>query len=346
MKRLILSLIGIFSLSADAPIEQGRPLKIEQIVGGISQSARFEVRDGWSLGFSLYYNEYAASEDSMEVAYTSNESFDPQGSVLTFDSDYQPGFGLGFLLNTPYDHWNIGGEYLWFQDKAHLSKEADSALLYTAPLFESGPFRTLINSLDSSWDLNINVGDLYLSRPYYSGRNLVLKPVMGLKTAFITQDFDLTAAISSLSEVSWTSQTAKTKSVSWGIGPRAGLDAKFLLGKGFSLFGDLSTSLLYTTFTKIHLDYASSIGQSAFASNNNAQIIQPIIDTGIGFSFGSYALNKSFYVDFSAAYNFSVFFSQNMSRSLVATVNTSSANQSPPANLYLQGVSIGLAFIF
>ena len=340
MKKLILSLIAVSSISAETTIEQGRPLKFDQISAGILQSARFEVRDKWGFGINAHFNEYASSEDSMELAYTSNSSKNSEGSVLLFDSDYHPGFEVGFVLNTPYDHWNIRGNYLWFQGSENFRKETNPSEFYVAPVFSPSIFNELITSINSKWNLNINTGDLYLTRPYYSGRNLTLEPLMGLKAAFVKQDFNILAI---LFDAPASSQTAETKSISWGIGPKLGLQANYLLGTGFSIFGDLSTALLYTTYTKIHLDYANSLGQTSFASNNNAEIIQPIIDTEIGFSFGSYAFRKNFYVNFTAAYNFSVFFSQNMSRALVSTVGGRTAL---PANLYLQGVSLGLAFVF
>ncbi len=339
MKRVFLSLIAFVSLTAEDSIERGRPLKLDQIGSGISESARFELRDSWSLGINVHFNEYAASQDSMEIAYIGNASFNPEGSALVFDSDFKPGFEVGFILNTPYDHWNIGGEYLWFQSSENVSKGADSPYFYLSPLNIVSDSQ-LIRSLASSLDININVADLYLTRAYYSGLNLTIEPLMGLKATFIKQNFDLSSTLASFS---WGSQTLSTKAISWGIGPRLGLQANYLLGLGFSLFGDLSTSLLYTTYNKLHLDYANSAGASSFATNNNAQLIQPIIDTGIGLSFGSYIRRKSLYVNLTAAYNFSAFFSQNMSRALVST---SSANQGIPANLYLQGVSVGLALLF
>lgn len=339
MKRVFLSLIALVSLTAEDTIERGRPLTLDQIRSGISESARFEVRESWSLGINGHFNEYAASEDSMEIAYQGNTSFNPEGPILVFDSDYKPGFEVGFVLNTPYDHWNIGGEYLWFQSRENLSKEADPTLFYISPL-NIVSTSELISSLDSSWDLNINIGDLYLTRPYYSGLNLTIEPLMGLKAAFIKQDFDLSTT---LFDFTWESQTVSTKTISWGIGPRLGLQANYLLGWGFSLFGDLSTSLLYTTYNNLRLDYANSAGISSFTNNNGAKLIQPVIDTGIGLSFGSYVGRKSFFINLTAAYNFSAFFSQNMGRSLVSVAT---GQVGMPANLYLQGVSLGLAFLF
>ncbi len=339
MKKLFVALTCIGYLLGDetspiSSIERGWPLNTNQIESGLSKSGRFEVRDSWGFGFDAKFNEFSAMQDSMEVAVT------PYGPVLGFDSDYKPGFQVGFVLNTPYDHWNFSGNYLWFQSTANLSAESEKEDYLFSPLFSISPYDLPILSLNCSWDLQVNVADLTLSRPYYSGKSLTVVPSIGLKTAFISQDFDLSATIYNIS-VSGESTTAK--STSWGVGPKIGAQTNYLLGLGFSLFGDLSTSLLYTTFTKLHVDYQNSLNQSSFASNNQANIIQPIIDTAMGLSYGNYLLKDSFYMNLQVSYNFTTFFSQNMMRALVATATSA---QAVPANLYLQGVSVGLSLLF
>jgi len=339
MKKLIFVLSCAFPLLGDdtssiSQIERGWPLNASQIAAGISKSSRFEISDTWGFGFTAKFNEFSAMQDSMEVATT------PYGPVIGFDSDYKPGFNIGFVLNTPYDHFNFSGDYLWFQSKVRLSASSKNQDYLFSPLFSISPYDLPILSLESSWNLQINVADLTLSRPYYSGKSLSIVPSVGLKTAFIAQDFDLSAIIYN---VSISDESTTSKSTSWGVGPKIGAQSNYLLGYGFTLFGDLSTSLLYTTFTKLHVDYQNSLSQSSYAQNNNANLIQPIIDAAIGFGYGDYLLNDSFYMNLQVSYNFTTFFSQNMMRALVATATSA---QAVPANLYLQGVSVGLSFLF
>lgn len=339
MKKIVNAVLALGCLSASdvARFEIGRPLDKDQIPSGVSQSARFEVRENWGGGFNVNFNEFAPSSDSMEIAYFSDSETTPQGKALFFDSSFKPGIEVGFVLNTPYDHWNFAGDYLWFQGSEHLTK---SGSYYYSPIFSLDPFDLLITSLHSSWHLNINVADLYITRPYYSSRRLTVSPAVGLRGTWIKQHFDLSANVTG---ASWSTQTVSSKSISWGVGPRVGVETNYLLGWGLNFTGGLSTSMLYSTYTKVNVEYDNALGNSAFAKNNGYNLIQPIIDSNIGFSFGTYAWEKSFYVNLSATYNFAVFFSQNMSRALVSTATST---QAVPANLYLQGVSLGLAFVF
>ncbi len=350
MRNLILGLMATGSLIA-TPNEF--PMKDKPIIG-FSESARFETRDPVGLSIYAFFNEFAASQDSNEVGYISSkvDSFypqinTPQGSVVRFGNDYHPGFQVGFSVDTPLDKWNFAGEYLWY--RGHSNKEVESAgsEYYISPLY-IGTYAVSLSSIDADWRLALDLVDLYLTRPYYSGRKLTIEPVLGLKLGSIRQSYHMSSNV--LNE-DWESQTAAAKSRLLGIGPKLGCQSNYLMGKGFSIIGDLFTTLLYSRYTTIEASFANSIGQTSFIQNNNYGTVRPVLDAGIGLGWkgyfgmgtGDYSYHKTFYMSFSAAYNFSLFFSQNMEIGVVSIANSS---QSTPGNLYLQGLSVGLDFIF
>ncbi len=342
MKKVFFGFIAMTLLVAEegqipSKIDTGLPVNLDQIQAGISQSGRFQVRDGWGGGFTLKFNEYAPSGDSREIAYESTTLQQPEGKVATFDSKYHAGFSAGVVLNLPYDHWTVSGDYLWFLGTEEVNKD-DS--FYFSPVFNLPPFDLVMDFFHSKWRLQVNVGDLTLSRAYYSGTNLTFEPLLGFKVAVIEDDFKLVANVITESLVS---QETWVESSSWGVGPKLGVKGNWLLGGGFSFFGNVSSALLYTTYTDLEVTYLNSLGASSLARNNNAQIVQPIIDTSVGFNLGTSAWKNSFFINLEISYNFAVFFSQNMGRALVSTATST---QATPANLYLQGVSVGLGFIF
>ncbi len=350
MKRLIIfSMTGVSLL---ASLQD--PSDINKLAREFSESARCETRDPIGLSINVAFNEYAAMQDANEIGFKGNtaDSFypthnAPEGSVVRFGNNYHPGFQVGFSLNTPLDKWNFGGEYLWY--RGHSSKEADATgtEYYISPLF-IGTYSVALTSLNADWHLSLDLIDLYLTRPYYSGRKLTVEPLLGLKFGSIRQKYELNADV--LDEA-WDSQTVETKSRSFGVGPKLGCQSNFLMGKGFSIIGDLFTTLLYTRYTSIDANYTNSVGQAAFITENNYGTVRPILDAGIGLGWkgyfgmgsGDYSWHKTFYMSLTAAYNFSLFFSQNME---MAIVSIADQTQSTPGNLYLQGLSVGLDFIF
>ncbi len=312
-----------------------------------SKSARLETKDPWNFSVNVAFNEYQAVQDSMELAYMSSASSRvSDGSLLVLDYDYHPGFEIGFVLNLPYDFWSLGGEFFWYQGNSHKKKTAEEPQYYLSPLFVGDS--PLIRSIDANWKLYVDVADLYLSRPYYSGEKWSVVPRAGFRGTWISQRFTVDANLFDEDPVA---QSVEMKSKSWAIGPGVGCQTNFLLGAGVSLFGDLATSIVYTRYNKIDAKFSNSLGQKAHPSNNLLGTVRPNIDAGLGiewdsllaFSSGSYEWQKTFYLNLSASYNFSVFFAQNMGVALVSAADNS---DSTPGNLYLQGLTISLALVF
>ncbi len=348
MKKLNLLLtLGIVALSAEEQVEfepsfhSGMPLPKEYSIPIISKSTREEN----SLRFSVSanFNEYQAIVDSMELAFPSNTldgfypgSSPPEGSIVTFDFDYHPGFQVGFVLDTPYDTWSFGGGYFWFRGHSHGSVKPATNTYYISPVFP-GPFANFLNSIEADWDLDIDMIDIYLERAYFSGRRLSLNPFLGLRSGWIRQDFDLTATIfSSPSNF----QTADSDSRAWMMGPKLGFQSNYLVGKGFSLFGNLATSFLYTRYNTLTLNYVNNLDETTFLKNSGLNTFRSIMDAGLGINWG---LNGRCRVNFNAAYNLSVLFAQNMDRTLIAIAGLT---YTAPANLYLSGLSVGASFGF
>ncbi len=348
MKKLnFLLAIGAAILSAEEGMEftpsfqSGMPLPKEDVVAIISQSTREE--NSWKFSISANFNEYQATTDSMELAYPSNTSnglfptfFAPEGPIVTMDFDYHPGFQVGFILDTPYDTWSFGGGYLWYRGHSHGSAEPVSSTYYRSPIFV-GPFEASLNSINADWHLDIDMIDIYLARPYFSGRKLSVNPFLGLKSGWIRQDFDLSATIfTAPSNI----QTASTDSRAWMIGPKLGFQSNYLIGARFSLFGNLATSFLYTRYNTLTLNYLNAIDESSFLSNSGMNTFRSIMDAGLGINWVS---NGRFKININAAYNLSILFSQNMDRALIAIAGTQHV---APANLYLSGLSVGTSFVF
>lgn len=350
MKRLILILntCGSFLVASNDCVD------INKLGREFSESARFETRDPVGLAINVAFNEYAATQDTNEVGYQGNtadffypDANVPQGSVVRFGNEYHPGFQIGFMVNTPMDSWNFGGEYQWYRGHSNKKRDAEGTEYYISPLFV-GTYSVPLTSLNADWHLSLDLIDLYLIRPYYSGRSLTVEPLLGLKFGSIRQKYELNADV--LDQV-WDSQTVETKSRSFGVGPKLGCQSNYLMGMGFSLIGDLFTTLLYTRYTTLEANYTNSAGTTAFITENNYGTVRPILDAGIGLGWkgyfgmgsGDYSWHKTFYMSLTAAYNFSLFFSQDMEMSIVSIAEQI---ESTPGNLYLQGLSVGLDFIF
>ena len=190
--------------------------------------------------------------------------------------------------------------------------------------------------------MGLDLADLFLTRPYYLGRDWTVQPFFGLRAGWIRQYFDVSGTV--IGSSPWYSQETAMNTNCWGIGPRAGLQTNWLLGMGFSLFGDMSASLLYTRYTTISLRNTNTDGGSVVGTNNDFNAVRPNVDAGLGVRWGSYFTNQKYYFDISAAYNFLVFFSQNEMATFASVLSPFTG--SSPGDLSINGVSIQTSFLF
>ena len=332
------------------PVESGEPLNRPQSSTMVLKSARFETGDSWDYRFTFAFNEYYATEEGIEVAILAKDLgydsyyIDPAGSVLTFDLDYHPGFQLGFIVNTPYDKWLLGAEYLWFRSHSEVSATAAAGKFYRSAFFgNNSTFGTGLETLKASWKLGVDLIDLYIARPFYASMKWSVEPLFGLRTGWIRQYFHMTTTPAD-ENYGHADQQAVLKSNSWSIGPRGGLQSNWLLGYGFNLFGDLSASLLYAHYSTISVRNANTDGDLTIGTHNGFSTMSPNIDAGLGVKWGSYFKGQTYYFDLSAAYNFSAFFSQNQTFALGSALEPNPGIA--PGTLYLHGVSIATSFLF
>ncbi len=311
--------------------DSGLPLDLNQTLPIVSQLTR--EKKGWDFSISATFNEYIAIQDSMEIAFPGEV---PIGNIVVLDYAYKPGFEVGFVFNTPFEGWNICGEYLWFRGTSQVTKPANGTVPYTSPILIE-PFDIAIGSIESQWRLGMDIIDLYLSRSYYSGKHLSLSPFLGLRNTWIRDHFELKAskfvAASNIDRATTTSRAA-------GIGPRIGFQGNFLLSQRWTLFGNLATSFLYTNYNTLKLNYLNYLGEQSNLENDGAKTFRSILESGIGLCWESRGPHK---ISVNVAYNLAVFFSQNMERTLVALARST---QVPPGDLYLSGVSIGASVVF
>lgn len=339
---LALSLAGI--TSAD-PLP-GMPL--DQSPSGLLKNSRTESGDRWDFSFYGAFNEYYVGQEGLGLAFASSIiGLTPIGQILQMEFSYHPGFQCGFTVNTPFDSWIFGGDYLWIRSHNKIFQNAPTGgNLFSNLEFDSGELANFLVSLSATWKTGIDLIDLQLSRSYYMGAAWTLEPMFGFRGGWIREYLHSVSNV--LSGGSNQLQTTY-KFHSWNIGPRAGFQTSWLMGRGFSFFGNLSGSLLYTRYTTISAKNLQST-TFLFANNNSKGSLTPNIDTGLGIDWGIFSDGDLKHFDLSAAYNFSVFFSQNQLQAIGGVAGNGpyagTNGSSSPGKLFFHGVSIAASFLF
>jgi hypothetical protein len=158
----------------------------------------------------------------------------------------------------------------------------------------------------------------------------------------------LTEAVGQISSLADQPIESTNSSNSWGVGPILGVSGNCLLGKGFRLEGSASTTLVYTTYTSIN--HSETVASTLFnpgpytATYTNYIGLRPNIDAVLGLGYGKYLHSCDMHIDFAVAYEFSMYWGQNMMRKLLDNVLTGTSPA--PSDLLLQGLILSLQFAF
>jgi hypothetical protein len=324
---------------ADEISTKPRRLPTAEMSGDYNAPARIEVERTWDVFSEISFLYWQAREEGLDFGITvPNHALtlpafpNDGGELVEMEFKYKPGFKVAAGLNLTHDQWSLTAAYTWF----HSSTEKNHAAPDTG--YSHSTWLTPVNDgvvLDQKahWNLHVAFLDFQMARAYFTGKNLSFEPNLGLRLGWIDQHFRVHHVVNGLAFPI----TVKNKSDSWGVGPILGLKTNWLLGRGTRLFGNIAGSVLYTHY-KVRLE------ENNLNIHNKVGYLRPAVETALGFGWGAYCCQEKYHVDLSAAYNFNVYWNQNMMRQL-KDVEASQAGAGA-GDLYLQGLTAKVRFDF
>lgn len=338
--------------------EPGYPTNPTCTPCAFNSSAAYELGPcPWDFWIDVSFTYWDAYQEGMDLGVGSTELatvLQPaQGGTFLFqDNSFKPGFKVGIGLDLDMDHWSGLMEYTWFRSTTTNSNNAPNDARGGVPVWIlSNWFNSQANvaasSISSKWQLNMDLLDAMLTRPYYQGTHLIIAPFGGLRGQWIRQRLNVDAEIFTSSTVSPPlDATSSNKSHSWAVGPRVGFQAEWHLGWGFRFEGDAAGSLLYTRYNKVsHAQTPTATnGTAVSAQFRDYNTLRAGTDLNVGLGWGSYFDCRNYHFDLLATYDFQIFWNQNIMRQLADAVADGTGHA--PANLYLQGFTLRAQFDF
>jgi hypothetical protein len=332
--------------------------------------ANVGMKDHFGGFVTASYLYWFAGQEGMDLATTAT-FVEASGSVIPSQEQstsvfqnfkYSSGYkvGLGYNFNN-YDNWMVRLDFTSLHEKSSQSVLApqtptsapgaivlitDEVLYFTSWFFQNAATSQAIaaEKLSSSWHLGLDLLDGVASRPYYQGKSLTISPFGGLRAAFIKQSLHISAdSILNLLPPS-EPVNSHNKSHSWGLGPRGGLEAHWLVGSGFRLQGNMGASLLFTRYTKVtHKEDPITLTYPVSYGFKNYNCLRPMAEMNLGLGWLHY-FGKCVALDLSATYDFNYLWGQNMMRNLndLNIIGTNAAAN----NLYLHGLTVSAALSF
>lgn len=199
----------------------------------------------WVDGEFLYWKtflgegiEYADSVDPLAGIVLGNA----EAKFLTFNTKPGARAKLGYINHVC--KWDATVGYTYYHNHAHASQ---TGTLFPTLLSFGVPDTVVVATVanaQASWHLNFQYVDLDFGRPIWWGCFFALHPHIGARGAWINQCGNVTYSGGDLA----VTVPISLKNNFWGCGFKVGLDANYQITPCFSVFSDVSGSLLWGNF--------------------------------------------------------------------------------------------------
>lgn len=216
------------------------------------------------FGDFLYW---AAKEGGLDYTITSHTPFRQDfvdailtlppandGKIKNIHAAWTPGYRIGTVLYFDHDDWNLSFDWIHLDPKktggartnGDPSKQVFSS--WTPP---SSGLEYALDGVRARWKLNFNNINAELRRNFWFGECLTIEPKLGLQTAWIYQQFNISyfdVSNVQFPPASFQQVNVRTKNRSWNLGPRIGLNASWNLNSHWDLYSSAAGSLLFSWF--------------------------------------------------------------------------------------------------
>jgi hypothetical protein len=241
---------------------------------------------------------WKAREDGLEFALTNTTAAaaaPAQGAVNRERTKYRPGFKVGLGLDFNDWGWDTYFNYTWFRSNHSNSSSATTSVVagagqsaldaYWFANTAAGGATPAYTAASETWRLRMNVLDWEMGRKYWIGKHIALRPHVGLKGAWNTQD--LGVSFSGGDAAVGTVVTSNNSEKFRGVGVRGGMDAAFHFSRGFSILGKFALTGMYEKFRVSRSDNtvdAAGVVTSAVNVRDNFWNVEPVLEWFLGFN--------------------------------------------------------------
>ncbi|MBI3237065.1 MAG: hypothetical protein HYZ48_05145 [Chlamydiales bacterium] len=231
---------------------------------------------------------------------------------ISLNNQYDPGFKVGLGCNFQRDVWDLFLNWTRLESNVTNRAHTHTPKLVTllGSLVASGQNDTFVGThLKANWDFHFNSVDLELGRNFYIGKYLSLRPYAGAKGAWIKQDLKVSykGAVEGVQGTPFLEPiTGHYKDHMWGVGPRIGLNSRWVLGKcNIAFLADLAGSLIWEDFqpySRVHfVNPLTGNGPFIERITGHQTQLNPIAEVFVGFDWG-HCFDERVYFNLSAGY--------------------------------------------
>lgn len=186
--------------------------------------------------FLLWHTSQQTASTWASVLKSSQRTLDVDATNVDFG--WNKGFRGGVLHQLDCTQWDTGLYWTYFSAKANNEFSIGDQIVI--PEFFSGFLSgNFFFGANLNWQLTMNMVDIEVGRKLDIDESFSIRPSIGIKGGTINQ------TINCQWNAGFFSSTERVKNNFTGGGPSLGIDGKWNICNGFSLFGDFSTAFMW-----------------------------------------------------------------------------------------------------
>lgn len=312
--------------------------------------------DEWCNGsVTLSALIWQPQEDGLDyvIRNKNGTAFVNNGKVERIDASWDIGFRLGFGYKVPNPEINLNLDWTRFHtsqsDSASAPTYGGLYQIWTIP----GSGLTAASNAKAKWRLNLDTIDLKMSSPFSPRSFLELRPFIGICTAWVNQRFNVTldgGSSTTISNALVTYDKTRMKNDYWGIGPKVGLETRWLFGCGLSLYGNVDGSILCGWFDLDQSERVKVAGLNTELNyldipNNHYYQPRSVLGFNLGLRWDRSFCQEAYHFTLQTGWENLIFFSQNQLMRFT-TSSYPAINVPTQGDLTLQGVTVKGVLVF
>lgn len=279
---------------------------------------------GYFIASFLYWK----TDENLNLVYkvTPLEGDREKTVAKPVDFDYEPGFKLGMGYRINEQAWDLFANWTWLRSHPHLSEHSTSSSFIISGI--QSPTAGSLDFINASsakahGKFTFDSVDIELGKEYFIGKRISLRPFAGIKTAWVNQNvrikFYNPATLNENNQNGAGSNLVllpdikeKLHNHTFGIGPRAGVNSRWMLGGSqFAFLANASASLLWEEYEFFGAAYI--IGPNGVPRGGSVESegnsIKPVAEGFLGFDWGM-CLPKKTRLRIAAGYEMQYFWDQ------------------------------------
>jgi hypothetical protein len=265
-------------------------------------------------------------------------------SIKSATFDWNWGYRLSAGYTIPHDRWDIASTWTSISNSGSKTEHGTQALRLLQPEGYQNTITNDITHVKGRWSIDLKQIELALGKEFHPSPWIKLRPMGGVRSAWIDQDSDVDFFLDSETQVA--RELADWDF--WGLGFVAGTTVDWILANNWSLFSFADYSILWGCYAVDQ--HQTRLASAHYRSRKSMRCARGVYDLGFGLKWYHLFSNNRWKLSLKASYEYHLYPEQNQflyNTNFVSSPQTASGSFiNNGGDLTYQGIALSAQFDF